>query len=294
MPAKKSTIPRLTISEKAYKNAEFLNSPDARTIRILSEYLEPLSRFRQHRIRDTIVFFGSARNTSMKEAKKNLHSTEKEMKRALERKTGAAHLISVRLKKLKDELKNAEAGIMMAQYYEDAMKLSEMLTAWSKKLSNGSGQRFVVCSGGGPGIMQAANKGAIRAGGLSIGLNISLPREQHPNPYITSNLNFEFHYFFMRKFWFVYLAKALVIFPGGFGTLDELMEVLTLLQTGKIKKKMTVLIYGSKYWEKIIDFNALVEAGAIDKSDLKLFSFADDPAAAFKLLTHELQKNYEL
>jgi uncharacterized protein (TIGR00730 family) len=162
------------------------------------------------------------------------------------------------------------------------------------KLSNGNGQRFVVCSGGGPGIMQAANKGAIRAGGLSIGLNISLPHEQFPNPYISPGLNFEFHYFFMRKFWFAYMSKALVVFPGGFGTLDELMEVLTLLQTGKIKKKMTVLIYGSEYWKKILDFDALVEAGAINSSDLKLFTFADDPDTAFKILTSELRKNYDI
>ncbi|MGO9482635.1 MAG: TIGR00730 family Rossman fold protein [Candidatus Kryptoniota bacterium] len=289
MIKKKPTASRVIIPEKAYKDADFLNSPDARIIRILSEYLEPLSRFRRLRIRDTIVFFGSARNTSMKEAKKTFQAAREKLKRALERKTGAGHL-----KKLKEELKSAEAGIGMARYYEDAMKLSEMLTAWSKRLSDGNGQRFVVCSGGGPGIMQAANKGAVRAGGLSVGLNISLPHEQYPNPYITPNLNFEFHYFFMRKFWFVYLAKALVIFPGGFGTLDELMEVLTLLQTDKIKKKMTVLIYGSEYWNKIIDFNALVEAGAITRSELKLFRFADDPAAAFNFLTHELRKNYEL
>ncbi|MFZ1082196.1 MAG: TIGR00730 family Rossman fold protein [Candidatus Kryptoniota bacterium] len=289
MPTKKSTASRAAIPEKAYKNTEFLNSPDARTIRILSEYLEPLSRFRRLRIRDTIVFFGSARNTSMKEATRKFRAAKDKLKKALERKTSAGQL-----KKLKEELKSAEAGIGMARYYEDAMKLSEMLTTWSKKLSDGNGQRFVVCSGGGPGIMQAANKGAIRAGGLSVGLNISLRHEQYPNSYITPSLNFQFHYFFMRKFWFVYLAKALVIFPGGFGTLDELMEVLTLLQTKKIKKKMTVLIYGSEYWKKIINFNALVEAGAIENSDLKLFSFADDPVTAFKFLTSELQNNYEL
>lgn len=289
MPFKKATASHTHIPEKAYKSSSFLNSPDARVIRILSEYLEPLARFRRLRIRDTIVFFGSARNTTMKEAKKMLKEAKANLVNATRRKDK-----SRRLKKLKDELKRAEAGIEMAKYYEDAMKLSEMLTRWSKKLSNGKGQRFVVCSGGGPGIMRAANRGAIRAGGLSLGLNISLPHEQYPNPFISPNLNFEFHYFFMRKFWFAYLAKALVVFPGGFGTLDELMEILTLLQTDKIKKKMSVLIYGSEYWRKILNFEALVETGAIDRSDLKLFSFADDPVTAFKFLTNELKKNYSL
>jgi len=289
MSKKKSTISRIKIPEKAYKDAKFLNSPDARIVRILSEYLEPHARFRRLRIKDTIVFFGSARNSSMKEARKTLRAAESKINRALKKASGARRLV-----KLKEELKKAEAGIRMARYYEDAMKLSELLTKWSIKLSNGNGQRFVVCSGGGPGIMHAASKGAIRAGGLSIGLNISLPHEQFPNPFISPDLNFEFHYFFMRKFWFVYLSKALVIFPGGFGTLDELMEVLTLLQTGKIKKKMTVLIYGSEYWKTVLNFEALVESGAIDRSDLKLFSFADDPDTAFKFLTGELKKNYDI
>ncbi len=289
MPSKKAMASHSQIPEKAYKNISFLNSPDARVIRILSEYLEPLSRFRRLRIRDTIVFFGSARNTPMREAAAKLKEAKAKLATAQRKKIN-----SRQMKKLKDELKRAEAGIEMARYYEDAAKLSEMLTTWSKKLSNGKGQRFVVCSGGGPGIMQAANKGAIRAGGLAIGMNISLPHEQFPNPYISPNLNFEFHYFFMRKFWFVYLAKALVVFPGGFGTLDELMEVLTLLQTDKIRKKMSVLIYGSEYWKKVLNFDALVESGAIDRSDLKLFSFADDPVTAFKFLTRELKKNYDL
>jgi len=289
MPKKKVTTSRIKIPEKAYKDAEFLNSPNARVIRILSEYLEPLFRFRRLRIRDTIVFFGSARNVSMKEARRSLREAKSQLQSKLKRGND-----SRRTRKLREEFARAEAAIEMAKYYEDAMKLSEMLTEWSMKLSNGNGQRFIICSGGGPGIMQAANKGAIRAGGLSIGLNISLPHEQFPNPYISPDLNFEFHYFFMRKFWFVYMCKALVIFPGGFGTLDELMEVLTLLQTGKIKKRMTVLIYGSEYWKKILNFDALVGAGAIDRSDLKLFSFADDPDAAFKILTGQLKKNYDL
>jgi len=289
MAAKKVTKRRVHIPGKAYKDISFLSSPDARVVRILSEYLEPHSRFRHLRIRDTIVFFGSARNTSMKEAKKALALAQRNLKSALGRKVTPG-----KLGKFKRELKQAESGIEMARYYEDAAKLSAMLTKWSASFGNKSGRRFIVCSGGGPGIMQAANKGAIRAGGLSIGLNISLPHEQFPNPFITPDLNFEFHYFFMRKFWFIYLAKALVVFPGGFGTLDELMEVLTLLQTNKIKKKMTVLIYGSEYWKKVLNFDLLVEKGAINRSDMKLFSFADDPESAFKFLTRELKKNYDL
>jgi uncharacterized protein (TIGR00730 family) len=289
MPAKKSTADRTHIAEKAYKNIEFLNSPDARVVRILSEYLEPLSRFRRLGIRDTVVFFGSARLTTMADARARL-SEVKAMIRTAERKKPGPRL----RKRLAGELKAAEAGMRMAKYYEDAMTLSEMLTRWSKKISKKGEQRFVVCSGGGPGIMQAANKGAIRAGGLSIGLNISLPHEQFPNPYISPELDFEFHYFFMRKFWFVYLAKALVVFPGGFGTMDELMEVLTLLQTNKIRKKMTVLIYGSSYWKKVLNFDALVEAGAIGRSDLKWISFADDPKTAFKFLTGGIRKNYDI
>jgi uncharacterized protein (TIGR00730 family) len=289
MAKKKVTTSRVKIPEKAYKDVEFLNSPDARVVRILAEYLEPLSRFRRLRIRDTIVFFGSARNKPMKEAKKRLGKAKSELERAVKARSD-----SRRIGKFRDEFRKAEAEIEMARYYEDAKKLSEMLTRWSMKLSNGNGQRFIVCSGGGPGIMQAANKGAIRAGGLSIGLNISLPHEQFSNPYISPDLNFEFHYFFMRKFWFIYMSKALVVFPGGFGTLDELMEVLTLLQTAKIRKKMTVLIYGSEYWKRVLNFDALVEAGAVDRSDLKLFSFADDPETAFKFLTGELRKNYDV
>ncbi|HEY9167017.1 MAG TPA: TIGR00730 family Rossman fold protein [Candidatus Kryptonia bacterium] len=225
----------------------------------------------------------------MAKAKRTLRDARAALARAERRKANRT-----KLKRLRESLQMAETGVEMARYYEDAVKLSALLTRWSKKLGKKGEKRFVICSGGGPGIMQAANKGAISAGGLSIGLNISLPHEQFPNPYLSSNLDFEFHYFFMRKFWFAYLAKALVVFPGGFGTLDELMEVLTLLQTDKIRKKMTVLIYGSRYWKKILNFEELVKAGAIQQSDLKLFSFADDPESAFKFLTRELKKNYDL
>ena len=287
MPAKKATAKRVHIPEKAYKNIEFLNSPNARVIRILSEYIEPQARFRRLGIKDTVVFFGSARILPMGEARERLSDVRRKIKLA-EKKRAAPREVS----RLLAELKAAESGVEMSRYYEDAAALSEMLTKWSRKKSTKGDKRFVVCSGGGPGIMQAANKGAIRAGGLSIGLNISLPHEQFPNQFISPELEFEFHYFFMRKFWFVYLAKALVVFPGGFGTLDELMEVLTLLQTGKIRKKMTVLIYGTSYWKKIINFDALVEAGAINRSDLDMISFADDPVTAFKFLTKGIGTNY--
>ncbi len=270
---------------KAYKNLKFLNSPDARALRILAEYLEPLSRFKKYQIVDTIVFFGSARTKPIKEAKANLREIESKIKDyELRGKPVPQSLIEERTK--------AEVEVYMARYYEDAVELARLITEWSKSLGDANGHRFVVCSGGGPGIMEAANRGAYKAKGLSIGLNISLPYEQKPNPYITSELVFEFHYFFMRKFWFVYPAKALVIFPGGYGTLDELFEVLTLLQTKKIKKKMVVLIYGSEYWRKIINFDAMVEHGVIDKDDLKLFKFVDSPIEAFEYLKNELTKHY--
>jgi hypothetical protein len=232
----------------AYLNEDFLNSPDARAIRILAEFLEPLAHFRREKVRDTVVFFGSARLT--------------------------------------------EEG-PLGHYYDDARTLARMLTEWSDQFTN-STYRFVVCSGGGPGIMEAANRGAADAKGKTVGLNIGLPFEQFPNPYITPELSFEFHYFFMRKFWFAYLAKALVVFPGGFGTMDELMELLTLSQTQKLAKKMTILLYGSSYWKEIINFEALVKYGMISPEDLDLFQFADDPPAAFEilktgLLTYALQ-----
>jgi uncharacterized protein (TIGR00730 family) len=219
-------------------NEKFLNSPDARGLRILSEFLEPLAHFRRERVRDTVVFFGSAR--------------------------------------LREEGP-------LAEYYQDARTLAKLLTEWAAQFTNSS-HRFVVCSGGGPGIMEAANRGASEANGITVGLNIGLPFEQFPNPYITPDLSFEFHYFFMRKFWFAYLAKALVVFPGGFGTLDEMMELLTLSQTQKLAKKLTIVVYGSEYWKEIIDFDALVRHGMISPEDLKLFHYADDPQTAFELL----------
>lgn len=264
---------------KAYRDIDFLNSPDGRSIRILSEFLEPLRRFRRKGIRDTIVFFGSARTKPGAMGKKRLASAQRRLK--------AARRPS---RQLQEELRNAQTDAEMSRYYEDAVELSKMLAAWSKRLFHQN--RFVVCSGGGPGIMEAANKGAFLAKARSVGLNISLPFEQNPNPYISDDLNFEFHYFFMRKFWFAYLGKAFVMFPGGFGTLDEMMEVLTLLQTSKIKKKVTLVLYGRQYWETVVNFKAMVRHGVINAEDLKLFKFADTPEEAFKYLVRELKKNY--
>jgi uncharacterized protein (TIGR00730 family) len=253
---------RLKAAALAYQNEPFLNSPDGRILRILSEYSEPLSRFRREQIQDTVVFFGSARFRSLEAAERNLEQA----------KTRSP-----------EDRKRAQAAVEMAHYYEDARKLASMLTEWAVTIP-ARRRRFVVTTGGGPGIMEAANRGAKEAGGKTIGLNINLPFEQYPNPYITPSLNFEFHYFFMRKFWFAYLAKALVIFPGGFGTLDELFEILTLAQTDKLAKKILVVIYGTEYWKKLINFQAMIDAGTIAAGDLELFKLVDSPEEGFEFL----------
>lgn len=260
---------------KAYKNLPFLNSPDARLIRMLAEYQEPLSRFRRFGIADTIVFFGSARTRSSDLVRKDINKLKKLSAQDMRKNRRA-------LAKLNNELE-------MARYYDDAVVLARKLTEWSKNLEKGQ-RRFIISTGGGGGIMEAANRGAKEARGLSIGLNISLPFEQEPNPYITPDLSFDFHYFFMRKFWFVYLAKGLIIFPGGFGTCDELFEVLTLIQTRKTSKPMPVVVYGTDYWNEIINFDALVKRGTIDAKDLKLIHFSNDPDDAFTYLSKELSK----
>jgi uncharacterized protein (TIGR00730 family) len=254
----------------AYKNEPFLSSPDGRILRILAEYQEPLSRFRREQIQDTVVFFGSARFQGGATAKQNFATVEKNEAKA----SAAQH---------EANLKMASAAVDMARYYEDARRLAHLLTKWSIQIP-ARRRRFVVTTGGGPGIMEAANLGAREAGGKTIGLNINLPLEQYPNPYITPALNFEFHYFFMRKFWFAYLAKALVIFPGGFGTIDELFEILTLAQTDKLAKKILVVIYGSEYWHRIMNFQAFVDAGTVSPEDLNLFKFVDTPEDAFTFL----------
>lgn len=260
----------------AYQNEPFLNSPDGRILRMLAEYQEPLARFRREQIQDTVVFFGSARFQGSKDAAKTLETIEH---------NHAAEDAA----RLQQDLKLAQAHVNMARYYEDARKLAHMLTKWSIQIP-ARRHRFVVTTGGGPGIMEAANLGAHEAGGKSIGLNIQLPFEQHPNQYITPALNFQFHYFFMRKFWFAYLAKGLVIFPGGFGTMDELFEILTLAQTDKLAKKILVVIYGSEYWKQIINFQAFVDAGTVSPQDLDQFKIIDSPDEAFEFLRDGLTK----
>jgi uncharacterized protein (TIGR00730 family) len=259
----------------AYENGTFLNSPDGRVLRILSEYAEPLARFRREQIQDTVVFFGSARFESRKVSEKNLAALDGGGK------SGAA---GGALKR-----KQALAAVDMAKYYEEARRLAFLLSQWSIQIP-ARRRRFVVTTGGGPGIMEAANLGAKEAGAKTIGLNIHLPFEQNPNPHITPALNFEFHYFFMRKFWFAYLAKGLVIFPGGFGTLDELFEILTLAQTQKLAKKILVAIYGSKYWKQVLNFQAMVDSGTIAAEDMELFQFVDSPEEGFEFLSAGLTK----
>ena len=250
---------------KAYENEGFLKSPDARTLRILAEYIEPESRFRELRVRDTVVFFGSARIIPRDVAEAELA--------AAERGEGS--------------LESARTRLAMSRYYEDTRQLAHRLTEWSKNLP-GTDRRFVVCSGGGPGIMEAANRGASEARGENVGLNISLPFEQAENPYITRRLAFEFHYFFMRKFWFTYLAKAMVVMPGGFGTLDEFMEMVTLVQTKKIRKPLPIVLYGKDYWDEVLDFEPMVRLGMISPEDLGLFFRTDSVDEAFEHLTREL------
>jgi uncharacterized protein (TIGR00730 family) len=230
--------PEPTRRPLAYLNQEFLESEDGRPLRIVAEYLEPLSSFRRERVHETIVFFGSAR---------------------------------------------LSPDGPLGRYYQEARELARLLTAWSKSLSSHT-HRYIVCTGGGGGVMEAANRGASEAGGRTIGLNIGLPHEQRPNPYVTRELSFEFHYFFMRKLWFAHLARALVVFPGGYGTLDELFEILTLVQTGKLQRHIAIVLYGSAYWNEIVNFDALVRHGMISAEDLGLFQFADDPASALRLL----------
>ena len=256
------------IAPLAYENPLFLNSPDGRILRILSEYVEPLARFRREQIQDTVVFFGSARFQSLEEAN-----------RAMENANSAGA----------EDLQRLRAGVNMARYYEDARRMAFLLSEWAATIP-ARRRRFVVTTGGGPGIMEAANLGAREAGSKTIGLNIRLPFEQYPNPHITPALNFEFHYFFMRKFWFAYLAKALVIFPGGFGTLDELFEILTLAQTQKLAKKILVVIYGREYWDRLINFQTMIDAGAISPEDLELFRIVNTPEEGFEFLREGLTK----
>jgi uncharacterized protein (TIGR00730 family) len=272
----------------AYENPDFLNSPDGRMLRIMAEYNEPMARFRRERIQDTVVFFGSARFHALDVACQELQLLDNTGSTA---PAPAAEQPASEPEATDLQRSRAVAAVEMARYYEDARKLARLMTEWSMTLP-GRRHRFVITSGGGPGIMEAANRGAYEAGGKTIGLNIMLPFEQMPNPYITPALNFNFHYFFMRKYWFAYLAKALVVFPGGFGTLDEMFELLTLDQTHKLSKPITIVIYGSSYWKNVINLELLAEKGAIAVKDLDLFRFADTPEEAFAILQEGLIRNH--
>jgi uncharacterized protein (TIGR00730 family) len=260
----------------AYENDQFLSSPDGRILRILSEYVEPLARFRREQIQDTVVFFGSARFHSRLVTEQNLAALSGGVSQVSDAQQAGRR-------------RRALAAVEMARYYEDARRLAFLLSEWSIQIP-ARRRRFVVTTGGGPGIMEAANLGAKEAGAKTVGLNIHLPFEQTPNPYITPALNFEFHYFFMRKFWFAYLAKALVIFPGGFGTFDELFEILTLAQTQKLAKKILVVIYGSEYWNRLLNFQAMIDAGTIATEDLELFKIVDSPEEGFEFLREGLTR----
>ena len=253
---------------KAYQDTRFLESKDARALRILAEYMEPLYRFQRHNVQDTIVFMGSARLRSEEAAKATLAEAER---------TGPG-------------IEAAQTALRLSIYYEAARELAGRLTAWSKKLDREE-RRFVVCTGGGPGIMEAANRGASEAKGLNVGLTISIPDEEFDNPYVSRELHFYFHYFFMRKFWFVYLAKAVVLFPGGFGTLDELFEILTLVQTRKTRKRMPIVLFGSEYWDEVVNFGALVKYGTISPRDLDLFHRTDSLDEAYDIITKGLTEN---
>jgi uncharacterized protein (TIGR00730 family) len=273
----------------AYHSLDFLESDEARPIRILAEYLEPLRRFQAQNIQDTVVFFGSARIYSRSDAERALARLS--LERPSRARAKKANVRESQRRAFEERLKRSRKAVAWSRYYEDARELARRLTEWSGSLDSPR-HRFVVCSGGGPGIMEAANRGAREAGGKTIGLNIRLPFEQGPNRYITPGLHFEFHYFFMRKFWFAYLAKALVIFPGGFGTLDEMFEFLTLAQTQKLSKKLDVILYGSEYWDPILNLRPMAEWGAIADDDLSLLHRFDTPADAFAHLRRHLEEHH--
>jgi uncharacterized protein (TIGR00730 family) len=262
----------------AYQDREFLDSDEARPIRILAEYLEPLRRFQAQNVQDTVVFFGSARVTSRDHAEAELATLSRRL-------VGDAP-------EVQQHLALGRKAVEWSRYYEEARELARLLTEWSMGLG-APNHRFVVTSGGGPGIMEAANRGATEAGGKTVGLNIKLPFEQGANPYITDGLHFEFHYFFMRKFWFAYLAKALVVFPGGFGTLDELFEILTLEQTEKLADRTQIILYGTQYWDQILNLQPLVEWGAISPTDPSLLVRVDTVEDAFVALRQHLQDHLD-
>lgn len=269
---------------KAYHNTEFINSPEARIIRIMAEYMEPVNRLQKHNVEGSVVFFGSARIPPRPEVERQIMEARAAMESG--EREGA---------ELERELRRLNNQLEMARYYEDAAELARRITDWGRIITpQDCPQCFMICSGGGPGIMEAANLGAHMAGGDSIGLNISLPFEQVPNQYISATLNFEFHYFFMRKLFFMSLANAVVIFPGGFGTLDELMEALTLMQTGKVTKKMPIVLYGPEFWNKVVNFDYLIDMGMISPEDMDLFYPADNVDDAFNYITSRLVEFHDL
>ena len=258
----------------AHRNADFMESAVARPVRILSEYLDPLARLRREGVGDTIVMFGSARILPRDRALAHL----RDAKRANRGKNSAAG---------RERLHAAQRQVEMSRYYEEARELARRITVWSQRFGNRP-RRFVVCSGGGPGIMEAANRGAAEAGGKSVGLAIEIPHEQRPNRFISPELNFQFHYFFMRKLWFAQLAQALIVFPGGFGTMDELWEMLTLMQTGKMSRRNLILIYGRPYWDEVLNWKAMLRWGTIREKEYSLLQFADTVPDAFSRVTRWL------
>ena len=261
---------KIDSKDRFYYNKDFLSSSSGRSLRILSEYYGPLQRLERNNISETIVFFGSARLVSQKSAQNALDNFSK--------------------KGNNKKLRQLQMDLQMSRYYEDARSLAKQFTNWSKSLKD-SKHRYIICSGGGPGIMEAANRGASEANGINVGLTISLPLETSGNEWISEDLNMKFHYFFMRKFWFLYLAKALIVWPGGFGTLDELMEVLTLIQTEKIKTQLPIVLYGKEFWSNVVNWDYLVEIGTISPKDLDLFHISDDIEDTFLYVTDFIKKN---
>jgi uncharacterized protein (TIGR00730 family) len=266
----------LPMPDLAYQDPVFMESKPARPLRILAEYLDPLTRLRRAGVADTIVMFGSARIHPGDVAQAKL--------RQVQRAARGRRAHQWRIK-----LDAAKSIVQMSRYYEEARELSRRITSWAMTLGT-QPRRFVICSGGGPGIMEAANRGAAEGGGSSIGLSIQLPHEQRPNPYISPELNFCFHYFFMRKLWFAQMAKALIVFPGGFGTMDELWEMLTLMQTGKLASKHLILIYGREYWDKVLNWRHMVHTGTMSEADYKLLQFADTVSDAFNHVRRQMER----
>ena len=277
MPAKAipPAPPRIRQAKLAYRDGRFMESSDARTLRIGAEYLEPQARLLKAGVLNTIVFFGSARILPQDVAQASLASIEAET---------ATHPVAA------ERLRAARTAVEMSRYYEEARRLARLITEWSISLKRGN-HFLVVCSGGGPGIMEAANRGASEAGGLSIGLNIKLPFEQKSNPYVSPSLNFLFKYFFMRKLWFAQPARALIVFPGGYGTMDELWEFVTLLQTRKMGHQAFILMYGSDYWKRLVNFDFLVESGTVGEDELRLLRFVDSPEQALAVIKQKLRRN---